>query len=64
MTTSSRYGVIDWLLEGDPSIRWQAMRDLTEAKETTFELERPGKPSRWNTLRALRILKRWDEVGH
>ena len=25
-----------------------------------FELERPGGPSRWNTLRALRILKWWE----
>lgn len=27
---------------------------------THFEMEEPGKPSRWNTLRALRILKWWD----
>ena len=26
-----------------------------------FELERLGGPSRWNTLRALRVLKWWDE---
>ena len=26
---------------------------------TYFELERPGGPSRWNTLRALRVLKWW-----
>lgn len=25
-----------------------------------FELERPGLPSRWNTLRALRVLEWWD----
>jgi hypothetical protein len=24
-----------------------------------FEMEKPGKPSRWNTLRALRVLKRY-----
>ena len=24
---------------------------------THFEMEKPGKPSRWNTLRALRVLK-------
>jgi hypothetical protein len=23
--------VIGWLLEGDPAIRWQVLRDLTEA---------------------------------
>jgi hypothetical protein len=29
--------------------------------KTYFELERLGAPSRWNTLRALRILKWWDQ---
>jgi hypothetical protein len=29
--------------------------------KTYFELERQGAPSRWNTLRALRVLKWWDE---
>ena len=24
-------GVIDWLLDSDPAIRWQVMRDLTDA---------------------------------
>jgi hypothetical protein len=28
--------------------------------KTYFELERIGAPSRWNTLRALRVLKWWD----
>jgi hypothetical protein len=28
--------------------------------KTYFELERLGGPSRWNTLRALRVLKWWD----
>ena len=28
--------------------------------KTFFQLERQGKPSRWNTLRALRVLKWWD----
>lgn len=28
--------------------------------KTFFELERLGAPSRWNTLRALRVLKWWD----
>ena len=26
-----RSAVIDWLLEGDPAIRWQVMRDLLDA---------------------------------
>jgi hypothetical protein len=28
-----------------------------------FEMERLGAPSRWNTLRALRVLKWWDQDG-
>jgi hypothetical protein len=30
--------------------------------KTWFELERPGAPSRWNTLRAMRALKWWEEI--
>lgn len=29
--------------------------------KTYFELERLGAPSRWNTLRALRVLKWWEQ---
>lgn len=29
--------------------------------KTFFEMEQPGKPGRWNTLRALRVLKWWDK---
>ena len=28
--------------------------------KTFFEMERPGQPSRWNTLRGMRILKWWE----
>jgi hypothetical protein len=31
---------IDWLLESDPAIRWQAMRDLTDASPATIAAER------------------------
>jgi hypothetical protein len=31
--------------------------------KTHFELERLGAPSRWNTLRALRVLNWWDQGG-
>jgi len=31
---------VRWLLEGDPSIRWQAMRDLTDAPERQIAAER------------------------
>ena len=32
--------VIDWLLDSDPSIRWQVMRDLLDAGETEWKAER------------------------
>ncbi len=78
--------VIRWLLDSDPSIRWQVMRDLIDAPDERaaeaidlveskrdgdgrwpLEVQYPGEmpveidegegqPSRWNTLRALRVL--------
>jgi hypothetical protein len=30
------------------------------AGRTYFEMEKPGEPSRWNTLRALRVLRWWE----
>lgn len=38
--------------------RWAAA--YTYRGKTWFNLEPTGKPSRWNTLRALRVLKWWD----
>jgi hypothetical protein len=32
--------VTDWLLDSDPAIRWQVMRDLTEAPEDLVAAER------------------------
>jgi hypothetical protein len=32
--------VVDWLLDSDPSIRWQVMRDLTDAPDATVARER------------------------
>ncbi len=32
--------VIDWLLEGDPAIRWQVLRDLTDASADDVAAER------------------------
>src|SRR5215475_12292900 len=47
MTTNSHKGrapgrerVIQWLLDSDPSIRWQAMRDLTDAPAEEVAAER------------------------
>ena len=31
---------IDWLLDSDPAIRWQAMRDLTDAAASAITAER------------------------
>jgi hypothetical protein len=31
--------VIDWLLDADPAIRWQVMRDLTDAPATAVATE-------------------------
>jgi hypothetical protein len=32
--------IIDWLLDSDPSIRWQVMRDLLDAKPKAWQAER------------------------
>ena len=32
--------VLDWLLEGDPAIRWQVLRDLTDASPQAVTAER------------------------
>ena len=54
--------VVEWLLESDPSIRWQVMRDLTDAPADEVATERacgarrmgrpdprrPGRRGRWS----------------
>jgi hypothetical protein len=35
---------VDWLLDSDPAIRWQAMRDLTDAAPAAIALERARVP--------------------
>jgi hypothetical protein len=32
--------VVEWLLDSDPAIRWQALRDLTDASEGEVAAER------------------------
>ena len=32
--------VIDWLLDGEPAIRWQVLRDLTDAPPGEVAAER------------------------
>jgi hypothetical protein len=40
------YGLdsVDWLLDSDPAIRWQAMRDLTDASPAAIAAERARVP--------------------
>ena len=53
-------GAIQWLLDGDPAIRWQTLRDLVGAAERTVERER-RKVARdgWGA----RLLARQDPEG-
>ncbi len=37
---AGRQEAVDWLLDGDPSIRWQTMRDLTDAPAEVVAAER------------------------
>ncbi len=41
-----------------PDGRW--LLDHVHAGRVHFEIEAPGGPSRWNTLRSLRVLEWWD----
>jgi hypothetical protein len=40
MTKASPSELISWLMEGDPAIRWQAMRDLQGASSNQWQAER------------------------
>src|SRR5690242_7867055 len=48
---SATDAVIEWLLESDPSIRWQVMRDLTDASDESVRAERSRVASKgWGAL--------------
>ncbi|WP_081162913.1 squalene cyclase [Ensifer aridi] len=52
--------VIEWLLDSDPSIRWQVMRDLLEAPESEWRAERAKVETEgWGA----RLLSYQDEDG-
>lgn len=52
--------VIDWLLDSDPAIRWQVMRDLLDAPEAEWTAERAKVETEgWGA----RLLARQDEDG-
>jgi len=38
--TADSGGVVGWLLDSDPSIRWQVMRDVLDARESEWTAER------------------------
>ena len=53
-------GVIQWLIEGDPAIRWQTLRDLVGAPERSVAMERAKVASAgWGA----RLLARQDTKG-
>jgi hypothetical protein len=57
--------VIEWMLDSDPSVRWQVMRDLTDAPAEQAAAERArvgteGAGARLLALRALRVLRWYD----
>jgi hypothetical protein len=54
--------VIEWLLDGDPAIRWQALRDLVGAAEGTVEREQ-RKVAREGEGWGARLLARQDPQG-
>src|SRR3954468_17444435 len=52
--------VIDWLLDSDPAVRWQVMRDLLDAPEAEWQGERAkGGTQGWGA----RLLSYQDEDG-
>ncbi len=56
-TKKSDSPVIHWLLDSDPSIRWQVMRDLIGAPAEQVAAERAKIATEgWGALRALRVL--------
>ena len=55
--------VIDWLLDSDPAIRWQAMRDLTDAPADQVAAERARVPTEGWGARLL-ALRRDDGLWH
>jgi len=60
LPTNVSANTIEWLLVGDPAVRWQVMRDLTAAPERAVKSER-GKIARngWGA----RLLARQDSTG-
>lgn len=45
MTTTRTDEVLAWLLDSDPAIRWQVMRDLTDSPASEVDIERARVPN-------------------
>jgi hypothetical protein len=55
--------VVAWLLDSDPAIRWQVMRDLTDAREEDIAAERARVASEGWGARLLALQRQdgqWD----
>jgi hypothetical protein len=53
-------GILNWLLDGDPAIRWQVMRDLLDEPESVWQAERKRVQTEgWGK----RLLERQDPAG-
>jgi hypothetical protein len=58
---ASREAVIKWLLDSDPAIRWQVMRDLTDASDEAVAAERSRVATEgWGA----QLLARQTQDGH
>jgi len=53
--------VQDWLLDSDPSIRWQVMRDLTNEPADVVAAERAKVATEGCGARLLALLRWWEE---
>jgi hypothetical protein len=63
MVRSAAMSAIDWLLDADPAIRWQAMRDLTDAPADQIARERARVAAEGWGARLL-ALRRDDGLWH
>src|SRR5260370_6698302 len=75
-TVGGRSVTVDWLLDSDPSVRWQVMRDLTDApaQEVAAERARVATEGAGARLLALQATdgrwggaawnRRWDSTMH
>jgi hypothetical protein len=51
--------IVGWPMEGAPAIRWPVQQK--HRAQAYFDMEKAGGLNRWNTLRALRVLRWWNK---